>query len=70
MSCRKEGESVDHLLMHCEVASTLWNQLFNEAGFCWVAQENYNSLFVEDMIGFGSNKMARALWKSMILALM
>ena len=28
------------------------------------------ALFVEDMIGFESNKMARALSKSMIVALM
>ena len=59
--CRKDGESVDHLLMHCEVSSKLWNQLFYEAGFRWVVQESCNALFVEDMIGFGSNKMARAL---------
>ena len=68
--CRKNNESIDHLLMHCEIATKLWNQLFYEAGFSWVVQEKCCALFRKDMIGFGSNKMSRALWNSMIIALM
>jgi hypothetical protein len=27
--CKKNGESVDHLLLHCEVACVLWNAIFS-----------------------------------------
>ena len=68
--CRKQNETIDHLLMHCETATKFWNQLFYEAGLSWVVQEKCCALFVERMASFGSNKMARALWNSMIVALM
>ena len=68
--CRKDDESIDHLFIHCEIANKLWNQLFFEEDFSWVVQDKCSALFVEDMVGFGSNKMAHALWNSMIVALM
>jgi hypothetical protein len=26
--CKKSGETIDHLLLHCELASGLWNSIF------------------------------------------
>lgn len=34
--CKKSGESVDHLLLHCEIATTLWNDFFTRVGLTWV----------------------------------
>jgi hypothetical protein len=34
--CKKTGESVDHLLLYCDVASVLWSSLFNHFGMSWV----------------------------------
>jgi hypothetical protein len=34
--CKKNGESVDHLLLHCEVAAWLWNYVFTLFGVEWV----------------------------------
>jgi hypothetical protein len=34
--CKKSEESVDHLLLHCEVASALWNYIFTLFGIEWV----------------------------------
>jgi hypothetical protein len=34
--CKKSGESIDHLLLHCEVASELWSSIFNLFGVVWV----------------------------------
>jgi hypothetical protein len=27
--CKRNGESMDYLLLHCDVASALWNTIFN-----------------------------------------
>jgi hypothetical protein len=34
--CKKSGESVDHLLLHCEMTSAPWNAFFSPIGFVWV----------------------------------
>ena len=33
--CKKSGESVDHLLLHCEVAGELWAGILSRAGLSW-----------------------------------
>jgi hypothetical protein len=32
--CKRNEESVDHLLLHCNVASAIWSVLFNRFGLC------------------------------------
>jgi hypothetical protein len=34
--CKSSKETVDHLLLHCEVASTLWDPMFSRIGLAWV----------------------------------
>jgi hypothetical protein len=34
--CKKSGESIDHLFIHCEVASEMWNVCFQLFGVVWV----------------------------------
>jgi hypothetical protein len=34
--CKKSGESIDHLLIHCEVARALWSSILNLFGIEWV----------------------------------
>jgi hypothetical protein len=34
--CKSSEEIVDHLLLHCEVASTLWDAIFSHFGVAWV----------------------------------
>jgi hypothetical protein len=43
--CESNGESVDHLLLHCGVANTLWNVIFNRFGLCWVMLGSVRELF-------------------------
>lgn len=33
--CKNSGETVDHLLLHCKVARSLWNNLVNRVGLAW-----------------------------------
>ncbi|XP_042965136.1 uncharacterized protein LOC122299173 [Carya illinoinensis] len=34
--CKKAAESVDHLLIHCDVAKGLWDGVFGRSGLSWV----------------------------------
>ena len=34
--CKHYGESIDHLLLHCEVATKVWNEFFQLFGVSWV----------------------------------
>jgi hypothetical protein len=34
--CKQSGESVDHLLLHCSMASELWSMVFGLYGLSWV----------------------------------
>jgi hypothetical protein len=34
--CKKSGESIDHLLLHCAVALEVWNMVCQLFGVMWV----------------------------------
>jgi hypothetical protein len=34
--CKKSGKIVNYLLLHCKLASALWNSIFDLFGFVWV----------------------------------
>jgi hypothetical protein len=40
--CKKSGESIDHLLLHCEVAIEVWNMVFQLFGVMWVMPGRLN----------------------------
>ena len=60
--CKEEGETLDHLLLHCKVARSLWVRLLQEAEFWWVFPKYCRSLMVEKPIGFGTNNLAQVMW--------
>jgi hypothetical protein len=43
--CKKNGESVDHLLLHCEITSALWNTIFSSVGLVWVMSRRVVNIF-------------------------
>jgi hypothetical protein len=43
--CKKSGDSVDHLFLHCEVACVLWNAIFIRFNFSWVMPRRVVDLF-------------------------
>jgi hypothetical protein len=43
--CESDGESVDHLLLHCRVANALWGAFFSRFGLCWVMPGLVRELF-------------------------
>jgi hypothetical protein len=34
--CKRDGESIDHLMLHCIVAQELWDLVFSMFGITWV----------------------------------
>ncbi|KAG6734527.1 hypothetical protein I3842_01G276700 [Carya illinoinensis] len=67
--CKKQGESVDHLLLHCEVTRGLWNEIFRKMDVAWVMPP-----WVVDLLACwkelqGCPQMA-AVWKMISLCIM
>jgi hypothetical protein len=67
--CKRSGESINHLLLHCEVAGTLWSVLFTLFGVKWAM----NGRVIDLMAcwkGQRGNKMVMEVWRMAPLCLM
>uniref|UniRef100_A0A2N9EQD7 Reverse transcriptase domain-containing protein n=1 Tax=Fagus sylvatica TaxID=28930 RepID=A0A2N9EQD7_FAGSY len=53
--CRAAGESVDHLLLHCEVARVLWHCVFRAFGVAWVLPNQIPALLIGWWNWFGKH---------------
>ena len=51
--CKKTGESVDHHLLHCEVAGKLQNYIFTLFGIEWVMPKRVMDLLTSWGSSFG-----------------
>jgi hypothetical protein len=67
--CKKCGESIDHLLLHCEVATELWSSLFQLFGVAWVMPRRVRELLVSWRGQLG-NRTALKMWRLAPLCLM
>jgi hypothetical protein len=58
--CKKNGESMDHLLLHCEVARDLWSYIFSLFGIEWVMPRMVLELLTSwgPSVGYGCAKEA------------
>jgi hypothetical protein len=43
--CKRNGKSVNNLLLHCEVASALWNVFFSKFGLSWIMPRRVVDLY-------------------------
>jgi hypothetical protein len=43
--CQRNGESVDHLFLHCLVAANMWSMVFGLFGVQWVMPRTFMDLF-------------------------
>jgi hypothetical protein len=66
--CKKNGETVDHLLLHCEIARALWHTIFNRFGLLWVMPRRVGDLF--DCWWSGGRPRSAVVWKMIPLCLM
>jgi hypothetical protein len=44
--CERDGKFMNYLLLHCDVASILWNNIFTCFGMSWVMPRSIIDLFV------------------------
>jgi hypothetical protein len=66
--CKKGWETVDHLLIHCEVAAALWGFIFQRFGIQWVLPAKVMDLLFGWFNGFG--KHSSDIWNLVPLCLM
>jgi hypothetical protein len=66
--CKKEEESIDHLLLHCERAQFLWNAFFSRFGLAWVMPRRVVDL-LHCWWSVGRPRSA-AVWKMVPLCIM
>ena len=56
--CKKNGESVDHLLLHCEETRVLWDEIFLRVDIAWVMP-----MRVVDLLGCWTNMQGVIKWQ-------
>ncbi|RVW91431.1 putative ribonuclease H protein [Vitis vinifera] len=64
------GESIDHLFLHCPVTIGLWHKLFNLAGLAWVPPRSIEDMLVIAFKGLGNSLRGKTLWQIACLALL
>jgi hypothetical protein len=67
--CKRSGESINHLLLHCEVACTLWSVIFTLFDVKWVMNGRVLDLMA-CWKGQRGNKMVMNVWRMAPLCLM
>ncbi|GFS40543.1 hypothetical protein Acr_00g0069200 [Actinidia rufa] len=66
--CKRDAETTDHLLIHCDAARELWNLVFSIFGIQWVMPGTVRDLFA--CWSWKSNRGNRRLaWKMVLLSL-
>ncbi|EXB39510.1 hypothetical protein L484_011427 [Morus notabilis] len=60
---RASGEPMDHLLLHCLVASFVWQKLISEAGFSWVLPAHCSLVLTESLVGLNLNSISKVISK-------
>lgn len=67
--CKMYGETVDHLLQHCKVARTIWDNFFERVGSAWVMPTRLVD-FLANWTVLHGNPQTIAMWKMAPLSLM
>ena len=67
--CMEQGESVNHLFLHCSVTLGLWHRLFQLAKMDWVPPKSISDMMFINYKGFGKSKRGVVLWQNACIAL-
>ncbi|RVX09397.1 GTP-binding protein TypA/BipA-like [Vitis vinifera] len=61
--CKGNGESIDHIFLHCPVTIGLWHRLFNLVGLVWVPLGSLEDMLVITFKGLGNSLRGKTLWQ-------
>jgi hypothetical protein len=67
--CKKNGESIDHLLLHCDVARAVWSSFYSLFGVEWVMPRRVLDLLIGWATSLGRGHVM-CLWKQVLLCVM
>ncbi len=67
--CKEDGETVDHLLLHCDSAKELWDMVFVLFGLHWVMPRRVIELFACWQGNFGRHQHIN-IWRAIPHCLM
>ncbi|KAG2688943.1 hypothetical protein I3760_09G116800 [Carya illinoinensis] len=67
--CRSEGESVDHLLLHCDMVRALWNEVFLRLDIAWVMPKTVE-MALASWSNIRGSKPIKVIWKMIPLCIM
>jgi len=67
--CKKHGESVDHLLLHCDVARVVWSSFYSLFGVEWVMSSSVLDLLRGCGTLLGCDPINR-IWKQVPLCVL
>jgi hypothetical protein len=65
--CKSDGETIDHLFLHCEIARSLWYAIFNRFGLSWVMLSKVADLFA--CWWSGGRSQSAVVWKMVPLCI-
>ncbi|OVA20230.1 Reverse transcriptase zinc-binding domain [Macleaya cordata] len=60
--CRMNAESVNHLMIHCPIASEVWNIFFDGFGVRWAMHKDVSQLF-QERLNKSFSKEGNHLWR-------
>ena len=69
--CKREGESVDHLFIHCSFSLNIWWKALQVFGLSWVAHGSCYGL-LSRQTGFikGKDKKKKIIWNHILFAIL
>jgi hypothetical protein len=68
-TCKKNGESIDHLLLHCEIALEVWNMVCQLFGAMWVMPSSLKEC-LGSWRGQRGNRTVLQIWRMAPLCVM
>ena len=60
--CKRNGKSVDHLLIHCSIAFDLWSMVFTLIGIHWLCRKQWWSCWLVGKESWGGIEIQLFGW--------
>ncbi|KAG2674363.1 hypothetical protein I3760_13G130500 [Carya illinoinensis] len=66
--CKQSGETLDHLLLHCDIVRALWVEVFSRVELAWVMSATVVDLLA-CWLNLGGIPQISAVWKMIPICL-